>query len=163
MFLLVGFIAVSSVALPSCIVPQSPREASSPTFYRDVLPILQQHCQVCHRSGGIAPISFETYAATRPYADAIHTATQNRSMPPWFAEKGVGKFSNDPSLSEQEIALLAAWAKTNAPSGNPANAPPPRKWARRWTIPAPDREVSMPELVEIPATGELDYTYVIVP
>jgi len=133
------------------------------TFYRDVLPILQQHCQVCHRAGGIAPTALETYEDARRYAGAIRAATQKRTMPPWFAEKGIGKFSNDPSLSDGEIAVLAAWAEANAPAGNAADAPPARKWTGRWTIPAPDVTVTMTEGVKIPAEGQADYTYEIVP
>ena len=38
-----------------------------PTFYRDALPILELHCQSCHRAGGIAPMPFETYEETRPF------------------------------------------------------------------------------------------------
>src|SRR5580704_6502150 len=70
----------------------------TPSFYRDVLPILQQRCQVCHRAEGIAPMQFETYEQTRPYAGAIAAGTQNKSMPPWFADPHIGHFSNDPSL-----------------------------------------------------------------
>jgi mono/diheme cytochrome c family protein len=136
---------------------------TAPTFYRDVLPILQGHCQVCHRAGGIAPMALETYAEARKFAVAIRTMTQARAMPPWFAEKGIGKFSNDPSLSDTEIALLAAWASTGARPGNPADAPPAKKWAERWTIPEPDVTVGMREGVKIPARGEVDYTYEIVP
>ena len=94
-----------------CVSPATSQQAAgpttAPTFYRDVLPILQEHCQVCHRAGGIAPMAFETYESTRSYAPAIREATRNRSMPPWFAEKGIGKFSNDPSLNGEEIELLA--------------------------------------------------------
>jgi copper type II ascorbate-dependent monooxygenase-like protein len=133
------------------------------TFYRDVLPILQEHCQGCHRAGGIAPMALETYEETRRYAGAICAATQKRTMPPWFAEKGIGNFSNDPSLSDGEIAVLAGWAEANAPAGNPGDAPPARKWTGRWTIPAPDVSVAMTEGVAIPAEGEVDYTYEIVP
>ncbi|HUL35441.1 MAG TPA: thiol-disulfide isomerase [Candidatus Eisenbacteria bacterium] len=137
--------------------------ANELTFYRDVLPVLQGHCQVCHRVGGIAPMALQTYAEARPYAAAIRTAVENRSMPPWFAEKGIGHFANDPSLSDAQIARLAAWAAAGAPAGNPEDAPPPRKWAERWTIPEPDDVVAMPEAVEIPASGDVDYTYEIVP
>jgi mono/diheme cytochrome c family protein len=140
-----------------------PKETGPSTFYRDVLVILQQHCQVCHRARGIAPMAFEKYPETRPYADAIRVSAQSRTMPPWFAEKGIGKFSNDPSLSEIEIAILAAWAEAKAPEGNAADAPPRRKWADRWTIPEPELTVSMTEGANIPADGEVDYTYEIVP
>jgi hypothetical protein len=140
-----------------------PHSAEKPMFYRDVLPILQQHCQVCHRTGGIAPMPLETYAGTRPYAAAIRDAAQKRIMPPWFAEKGIGKFSNDPSLSDSEIATLAAWAETNTSPGNPADAPPTPKWSGRWTIPDPDLVVTMAEGVKISPEGEVDYTYEIVP
>lgn len=135
----------------------------SPTFYRDVLPMLQQRCQVCHRSGGIAPMALETYEQTRRYAAAIASATQNHSMPPWFAEKGIGTFTNDDSLNEQEIAMLSAWVKAKAPAGNVADAPAPRMWTGRWTIPAPDLEVKMTQPANIPADGEIEYTYEIVP
>jgi len=30
--------------------------STSVTFNKDVLPILQQHCQTCHRPGQIAPM-----------------------------------------------------------------------------------------------------------
>ena len=99
------------------------RNKNEPTFYRDVLPILQQHCQACHRARGIAPMTFETFQLTRTYADAIRVSTENRTMPPWFAEKGIGKFSNDPSLNETEMATLAAWADAKAPQGDIADPP----------------------------------------
>ena len=148
----------------SPVVPQQTlAPAIAPTFYRDVLPILQEYCQVCHRKGGIAPVAFEIYENTARYAAAIQAAVQNRSMPPWFAEKGIGKFSNDPSLTDEEIALLAGWAAAKAPVGNPADAPPPKTWAERWTIPAPGLEIKMAEAVTIPADGDVGYTYEILP
>jgi len=108
-------------------------------------------------------MAFESYEQTRASAGAIRAAAEKRTMPPWFAEKGIGKFSNDPSLTEEQIATLRAWAAENAPAGNVADAPPPRKWAKRWTIPEPEMTVAMPEGVPIPADGEVDYTYEIVP
>jgi hypothetical protein len=141
----------------------TPKSFDQPTFYKEVLPILQRHCEACHRAGGIAPMAFQTYEETRRFAEVIRLTAEKKSMPPWFAEKGIGKYSNDPSLSDGEIAALAAWAKANAPEGDPADAPPKRSWAERWTIPAPDLTVAMTEGVKIPADGEVDYTYEIVP
>jgi Copper type II ascorbate-dependent monooxygenase, C-terminal domain len=162
---LFGLLLISFLLLWKLSLHAQPgnRAGMNPTFYRDVLPILQEHCQVCHRNGGIAPMAFENYESTRGYAAAIEAAVQNRSMPPWFAEKGIGKFSNDPSLTDKQIALLAAWSATKAPAGNPPDAPPLKKWAERWTIPAPDLEIKMAEPVKIPADGDVDYTYEILP
>src|ERR1700722_16125979 len=39
-----------------------------PAFYKDVLPILQKHCQSCHRSGEPAPMPLMTYAEARKYS-----------------------------------------------------------------------------------------------
>ncbi len=39
----------------------------SPTFYKDVLPVLQRNCQNCHRPGEAAPMSFLDYGSTGPW------------------------------------------------------------------------------------------------
>ena len=137
--------------------------SEKPTFYKDVLPILQGHCQECHRAGGIAPMAFETYEETRRYAAAIGMAAEKRTMPPWFAERGIGKFSNDQSLSDAQTATIAAWVTGGVPAGNVADGPVAKKWSGRWTMAKPELTVAMTEGVEIPADGEVDYTYEIVP
>ena len=157
------FLLLLTTALTMAPGQNGPSAAQKPAFYGEVLPILQGHCQVCHRAGGIAPMAFETYEQTRRWAGAIRAAAQNRTMPPWFAERGIGKFSNDPSLSDEQIAVLAAWADANAPAGNPAEAPAKRKWSWRWTMAEPALVVTMTEGVKIPADGDVDYTYEIVP
>jgi hypothetical protein len=149
-----------------CIAPRLRAQsagAPAPTFYRDVAPILQQHCQSCHRAGEIAPTSLVTYDETKSQAAAIAIAAKNRVMPPWFADSHIGHFSNDPSLTEREIATLVAWAGSDASAGDPHDAPPPREWTRGWNIPQPDVVVTMPKAVALPADGEVEYTYEIVP
>ncbi len=154
---------MSVSVLLTCMAGQAQLSKGAPTYYRDVLPILREHCEVCHRAGGIAPMSFETYENAGRYADAIRFATQNKSMPPWFAEPTVGRFANDPSLRSEEIATLAAWAAAKAPAGNPGDGPAPRRWAEGWSIPQPDLIVKMTQPVALPASGDVDYTYEIVP
>src|SRR6187402_2333778 len=56
--------------------------AAAPTFYKDVLPVLQQNCQSCHRPGEVAPMSLLTYEQARPWARAIKTAVISKKMPP---------------------------------------------------------------------------------
>ncbi len=139
------------------------RVETVPAFYRDVLPILQQHCQVCHRRGEIAPMPFMTYQETKPWATAIGKAVRSKAMPPWFADPCCGHFSNDLSLTAGEIDLISRWAAGGAPAGDPRKAPPPVNWAEGWAIPQPDVIVKMPKPVAIPARGDVEYTYEIVP
>jgi mono/diheme cytochrome c family protein len=136
---------------------------ASPTFYRDVLPILQSHCQSCHRVGGISALPFETFEQTQRKAAAIAESVTSRMMPPWFADPKIGHFANDPSLSEEEIAALVAWSEAGAPAGDPHDAPPPRHWSAGWNIAQPDKIIQMPAAVKLPAQGQVEYTYEIVP
>ena len=133
------------------------------TFYKDVLPILEQHCQLCHRPGEIAPFPLVTYRQTRPWAQAIATVVEKRKMPPWFADPCCGHFANDPSLSPEQIATIASWAKAGMPPGEPRDAPPPPHWTVGWNIAQPDWLVKMPVPVRLPARGDVEYTYEIVP
>src|ERR1700721_3765777 len=77
-----------------------------PTFYKDVLPVLQKNCQTCHRPGEAAPMSFLNYEHTRPWAKAIKIAVLAKQMPPWFADPQYGHFSNAPKLSQHDVDTL---------------------------------------------------------
>jgi len=108
-------------------------------------------------------MAFESFAQTQPFAAAIRADTRAKTMPPWFADAGIGHFSNDPSLTAEEILVIAAWADAGAPAGAVRDAPPPVKWAQSWSITQPDLILKMPEAVSLPANGDIDYTYEIVP
>jgi hypothetical protein len=133
------------------------------TFYRDVLPVLENRCQECHRAGEMAPQSFTTYEGTRPWAKAIREAVLMRKMPPWFADPCCGKFANDRSLTPAERDTLVGWADTGAEKGREADAPPPKHWTDGWNIPKPDAVLQMPQEFPVPATGAVDYQYFVVP
>ena len=83
-------------------------------------------------------------------------------MPPWFADPRFGHFSNDSSLTPQQIATLVAWAVTRSPAGDPHDAPAPPQWVDGWNIAKPDIVLPMPKPVMIPADGDVEYTYEIV-
>jgi hypothetical protein len=163
-----AFAAVTTAAILAAAVPAGAADtASSPTFAKDVLPILQKNCQSCHRPGEIGPMPLLTYDQARPYARAIKRATETKKMPPWFADSSVQHYSNDMSLSAADIATLGAWSDGGAPEGNPADAPSPRRFAEGWNIvgpgAAPDKIITMPEPYQIPASGTIEYTYIIIP
>jgi mono/diheme cytochrome c family protein len=135
----------------------------SPTFHKDVLPVLQRNCQECHRPGEAGPMAFRTYKETRPWAKAIKQAVQKGSMPPWFADPKHGKFANERRMTAEEIATVVTWADSGAPEGNPKDSPTPRKFVEGWTIGQPDKVISMPKPFPIPASGTIEYQYVILP
>ena len=137
--------------------------AQAPTFTKDVAPILQARCQVCHRPGEAAPFSLFTYEQARPWAKAIKEAVLARKMPPWFADPHYGKFANDSSLTQHEIDTLRAWVDGGAQQGNPKDLPPPREFADGWAIPKPDAVIELPTAFEIPATGTLEYQHILIP
>jgi hypothetical protein len=132
----------SSVRAQSTAAP-----GATPTFSKDVAPLLQRSCQRCHRPGSIGPMPLLTYEDARPWARAIRSQVVNRIMPPWHIDRTVGiqKFLDDPSLTEAEISTIARWVDGGAPRGNPADMPPPIAWtpADRWGIGEPDLIVTL--------------------
>jgi hypothetical protein len=137
--------------------------ANVPTFYKDVLPVLQSRCQGCHRPGEAAPMSFMTYESTRPWAAAIRDAVASKRMPPWGADAAHGKFANDPALSEGERTAILNWVAAKAPAGNPKDAPKPRVFVEGWNIGQPDMVVAMAKEHAVPASGTIEYTRFILP
>jgi mono/diheme cytochrome c family protein len=127
--------------------------AGEVTFTRDVLPILQENCQTCHRHGGdnytgmVAPMSLLTYDEVRPWARSIAKNVGARTMPPWFAAPEFhGVFSNERTLTDAEIATLVRWVESGAPEGAAADAPPARDFDDHegWRIGEPDLVVTAP-------------------
>jgi hypothetical protein len=133
-----------------------------PDFDHEVRPILEKHCQKCHRAGEIAPFPLVTFEQAHAKAKKIADMVYERKMPPWLADPCCGKFSNDPTLSGKEIETLVAWAKGGAPGSGKRTSPPP-VWAKGWNIPQPDVVLKMPTRVRLPANGVIEYTYEIVP
>jgi hypothetical protein len=152
-----GFVVASS-AIPAAQAPAGPPAVSVKpvTFTKDVAPILQRSCQTCHRPDQMAPMSLLTYEDARPYARSIKNKVTARLMPPWHVERNIGiqKFKDDPSLTDDEVATIAAWVDQGAPRGSMADMPAPRQFDDDsiWHI-KPDLIVEMPVTHVVPATG----------
>lgn len=121
---------------------------AAPTYYADVMPILQENCQACHQPAGlnmggmVAPMSFMTYEDTKPWARAIALAVKERRMPPWHASKEhIGTFVDERYLDDSEIQTLVAWAEAGAEAGTPPAgwSPPPVPTKQvAWALGEPD-------------------------
>ena len=136
------------------IQAQSGPAGLSPTFAKDVAPILQNNCQQCHRPDQSTPMSLLTYQEVRPYARAIRAKVLSREMPPWGIDPTVGTqaFENKMALTVAEIATITDWVEAGAPFGEALDLPAPREFAEDhvWSLPGqPDLVVaSTPHLVK---------------
>ena len=108
----------------------------TPTYNANVGRILLDNCASCHRPGQVAPMSLLTYGESRPWARAIKAKVESREMPPWFADPRFGKFLNDSSLTDDEIATVVAWADAGAPEGDGAAPEAPRFSDAGWSHPS---------------------------
>ncbi len=94
------------------------------TWYRDIVPLVQAQCLSCHRSGGIAPFSMESYQTAAPYARAMAGDVIGGIMPPWPPSEDCQPYLDARRVDDHEKALIVRWADLGAPAGDPADAPP---------------------------------------
>jgi len=136
---------------------------TTPTFSKDVAPILYKNCTNCHRPGEIGPMSLLSYQDARPWAKSIATRVAAGTMPPWYADPTYGEFSNDRRLSEKDRATILAWASEGAPEGNPQDLPAAPEYTDGWQLGKPDAVFAMSEDYAVPPSGTIEYKYFEVP
>lgn len=153
----------------ACLLPvvwltsvASPMWGREVTFTQDVAPILYQHCASCHHPDDIAPMSLLTYQQVKPWASAIREAVLMKTMPPWKADPHYGKWSNDSSLSAQEINTVKEWVDGGKKEGDPNLLPQQPVFSTDWKIGKPDAVISIPKHVLEPG-GPDEYEYFTVP
>ncbi len=128
-------------------------DSARPTFTKDVVPILQENCQICHRpvgknnGGMVAPMALTTYQEVRPWAKAISRQVSEKSMPPWHASSEFnGVFANERTLTQEQIDTIVTWVEQGCRPGNPSDTPAEIVWPEtRWSIGEPDIVVGMPD------------------
>ena len=123
---------ISETEAPGCVLGLSTEESAAVTYYKTVAPMIQQNCVECHRSGGVAPFSLETYEDVKSRAPMLKFAVDKGIMPPWFAvQKGPSPWKNDRSLSASEKRDFFNWIDAGTPKGDPTEGTKPRKFATR--------------------------------
>jgi hypothetical protein len=168
-----GVFAMVAAATP--VSAQATATGNKPlTFTKDVAPIFQEKCEVCHRPGNIGPMSLITYDEVRPWIRSIKTRVANREMPPWHLDVGIGiqKFINDRSLSDSQIDTIVRWIDAGAPRGDMRDMPAQKQWpsgdrffledalgppdlivrSKRFTMPAQSPDVHFENEVDVPLT-----------
>jgi hypothetical protein len=154
-------LAVSGLALlggSQLTVTTAAQSAAPPTFNADVAPILYEKCATCHRPGAGGPMSLTSYTEVRPWARSIKARISKREMPPWSADPRFGHFSNDISLSDEQIATITKWVDGGMPQGAGAAPPLPKYPEGGWRLVngrPPDVILDMPMEYELPAEGQV--------
>lgn len=155
---------VASVESVGCHIGRvkTPDPDSPVTYSNQIARIFRDHCVECHREGEIAPFTLTSYDDVVGWAEMIREVVNERRMPPWHADPEHGSFSNDCSLTEEQIAQIDLWVRNGAPEGDPAELPEPRAYVAGWQLPRkpdPENIFAMPVTFDVAAEGEIKYQY----
>lgn len=159
-------IEVASTEISGCrITPPAPVAAgSAAVFTRDIAPILQRHCQECHRPGGEAPFALLDEAQAKKHGAMLSEVVQQGRMPPWYGSSMHGAFANRRQVTPAERERVRAWFHAGMPSGNASDLPPPLALpAPGWRIGEPDQVIEIKAPVRLPADGLVPYQYLVLP
>ena len=134
------------------LVPSSV-SAEPPTYAKDIAPLVNDRCGMCHHPGGSAPFSLLTYDEVKRRASLVAAVTARRYMPPWKADPSNGPFVGQHPLSDDEIAMIRRWVERGAIEGDRHDLPPPRTWTEGWQLGKPDLTITLPQPYTLPPDG----------
>lgn len=155
--LLAGFLFASALSAAAC----SLGSGDAPTYWQDIRPILGARCVTCHYDGGIGGFALGSYAVAAQWSEAIAANTTVGTMPPWPAGPGPA-YNYNWSLSDEQVAKLAAWAEAEAPEGDPEQ-PGAALPAIGSSLSRVDLSLSMPESYTPRADWDDDYRCFAIP
>lgn len=149
-------VTVAETKAFGCAIPAPEKKAvdlAAPvSYYKDVAPLLQAHCQSCHRSGQVGPFVLTTYAQAKKWAGACLEEVTAKRMPPWKPEANP-LLAGERLLPAEAIKTLQRWVDQGMPEGDPKDAPPAAKFPEGWSLGEPDLVLESPDEVTVAADG----------
>lgn len=129
------------------------------SYSETIAPIIYENCVTCHRAGGMGPFAMSSYLVIKGFSPMIREVLRTKRMPPWHADPHYGEFTNDRSLSTQQIQDMVHWIEAGSPRGTGPDllAQDDRLWPK-YRMGTPDFVINIPA-TEVPATGIVDYQY----
>lgn len=138
-------------------------EILTPSYERDIAPIIASNCATCHRQDGVAPFALDSHTMVQGWSPMIREVLMTRRMPPGQIDPHVGDFANAMVLSDADLQKMVHWIEAGAPNDGTLDPLQELTWPEtRWAFGEPDYIIKIPPQ-EIPATGVLDYYNVVVP
>ncbi len=159
-------VAVAETAVLGCRItaPAAAGDGPVPTFARDVLPLLQKHCQDCHRPGGEGPFALLDETDAKKHAAMIAEVVEQGRMPLWYGDSRHGAFVNRRAMTAPERETIVRWVAGGMPGGEPADLPRPRDLPDGgWRIGEPDLVISLKGRIQLPPDGVVPYQYFVLP
>jgi Tfp pilus assembly protein PilF len=136
---------------------------AQPTFSEHVAPIIFEHCAPCHRPGEAAPFPLLSHEDVAEHATQIVEVTRSRFMPPWLPAPGDRSFVGERRLGDRELEILARWAESGAPAGDPSRTPPLPTFPTGWQLGEPDLVLELPAEYVLAADGRDVYRNFVLP
>ena len=133
------------------------------TYTKDIAPLMNDRCAMCHHQNGSAPFSLLTYADVKRRAAQIADVTRKRFMPPWKADPDNGPFIGQHPLTDAEIAMIQQWVDAGTVEGDARDLPAARHWTEGWQLGAPDLVVSLPQPYTLQADGTDVFRIFVIP
>jgi hypothetical protein len=135
----------------------------SPTFNRDIAPIVFRNCAPCHRPGEAGPFPLLSYEDVVKKAKTVAAVTQARYMPPWPADPSYSHFLGERVLRDEEIQAIQRWVENGMPEGDPARRPSPPEFREGSSYGKPDLVVKMKEPLHIPGDNKDHFMVIKIP
>ena len=158
-----GVLLLFSFLVSSRLLADDAPPRPTPTFTKDIAPIIFDNCTSCHRKGESGPFPLETYRDVTKRGRLIKDVTASRYMPPWHAAPADVRYVGERGLTDGEIGTIRSWVEGGMPEGLPTDLPDLPDYTEGWQLGAPDLVVRMPEAFEVPAEGSDIYRNFVVP
>ena len=137
--------------------------SQSPNYSEDIAPIIYNKCLQCHHTGGIAPLSFETYSNAVSNAGLIQHVTSTGEMPPWPPDTTYSRFAYENILSFDEITKITDWIANGVPIGDTNLLPPLPNFSNNSNLGTPDLEIQIPTYSSNANSNSDDYVCFSIP
>lgn len=125
MFIRIAFLLTNLfIILSSCYKKNTDNKSldsqSTLSFNTHIAPIIFENCVVCHRAGGAAPFSLETYEKVFRKKKTIYEVVSQNIMPPWPADPSYSQFVGERRLDNIDKQKILNWIEQGATEGNGA-------------------------------------------
>jgi len=142
-----------------------PAIAQTPTYHREIKPIITQNCATpCHHPGGVGPFSLLTYEDVAKRGKFVAKVTQIRYMPPFPADRTFQHYANERGLSDKEIGLIQAWVEKGLVRGEKSMVTENSMPRAPNSMPdKPDLTLRMTKSYAIKGDGREDFRYFHIP